>query len=156
MGRKALSDAEKKSRGTYRADRSEEARLGRAVGKVLAFPIMSEIPSSGIAFPDRSRGDLVYKEFCSDLMRAGLLTKISQKWIEQFALSEHTIAAYIAQGKLVPVRIMEMRRSALLELKMLNVDQEIVSRQMKSNRFATNGFPTRLGSPEEHKAIRSV
>lgn len=155
MGRNALSDEEKKRRGTFRPDKSEEARKAEAVGNVLAFPVLTTIPPCSFPFEKDSKGDQAYKKWATDLFNAGLLTEISKAQVEQYALTEHNIASYFASGKPVPARQLDLRRAALVKLEMLNVDTNLVESKTQSGVFKTNGFAGRLRRLADHKAKRS-
>lgn len=155
MGRMPLSDAEKKARGTFKPGESENSRATAAVSNVLAFPVFSQIPPCSLPFREHSKGLRVYTEWCQDLVDAGLLTKVSLKWVEQLAIAEEKIDACIRLSKNVPDRAMEHRATALRHLERLNVDKSLVEGQAKTGAFRKNGFPSRLRLPAAHRARRT-
>lgn len=155
MGRQALTDDEKKRRGTYRDGQSDTARRVAAVSNVLAFPVEPKVPKCRLPLPDGSAGLAVYDDWCQRLFNAGLLTKVSIGFIENLALVEDKIDRALRSDKSVASRDMIVRQSVLSKLELLNADQSIVSGQTKTGVFGKNGFPARLRLPASHRARRS-
>lgn len=155
MGRNALSDEEKKRRGTFREGQSDSARRTAAVSNVLAFPVEPSIPKCRLPLPADSIGHSVYNDWCQRLFSAGLLTKVSLAIVENLVLVEDKIDRALRAGKPVASRDMIVRQSVITKLELLNVDQNLVAGQTKKGVFGKNGFPTRLRVPASHRARRS-
>ena len=155
MGRHALSDEEKKRRGTFREEQSDTARKTAAVSNVLAFPVITDIPRCEFPLPENGAGMRTFNSWCRDLIDAGLLTKISVGYITNLALADHKIESCLTTGKNIPDRLSIVRQSALSKLELLNVDKNIVTGQTKKGVFGKNGFPARLRVPAAHRARRS-
>lgn len=155
MGRYALSDEEKKRRGTFREEASDAARKTAAVSNVLAFPVEPSIPKCRLPLPEDSVGIGVYNDWCQRLFNAGLLTKVSLAFIENLVLIEDKIDRALRAGKPVASRDMIVRQSVISKLELLNVDQNLVAGQTKTGVFGKNGFPSRLRLPSAHRARRS-
>jgi len=147
---KRISDAEHKARGTFKPGKSDEARAAGQVAKILAFPVMREIPPCG--FPVNDHGQRTFDHWTRRLLDAGLLTETSISQIENLALQDHVISARMAEGKEPPNRAIEVRRQILHWLEQMNVSESVVSGQKKKSAFASNGFPSRLRTPAEHRA----
>lgn len=155
MGRHPLSDEEKKRRGTFREEQSDNSRRVSAVGNVLAFPTLTNVPPCSFPLPENGKGMHTYNSWCRDLIEAGLLTKVSLAFIEQLAIADHTIEQAILSGKTPPGRATNDRGTALRRLELLNVDQNLVAGQTKKGVFGKNGFPARLRLSAQHRARRS-
>lgn len=155
MGIHALSDAEKKRRGTFKPEKSEEARARKAVDNVMAFPVLDEVPRCRWPLKPNGLGLQSYTSWCRRLINAGLLTDVSLGYVEQFAIAEDKIEKRLDGGLDVPDKAMEVRRSALMKLEALNVDTSLVPNQAQKGAFGKNGFAGRLRDPADHRARRS-
>lgn len=153
MGRTPMTDEEKVKRGTLDKRYSDEARGKATMNKVLAFPVLREIPDP--TFPLREKGEKVFKFWCHKLLDAGLLTQITAGDVETFALNEDKIQGRIDVGKELSDRTLEVRRICLQKLEALNVDTTIHAGAKNKSAFAKNGFPNRLLASAEHTAKRT-
>lgn len=154
MGRDALPDAEKIRRGTFCENRSDNTRRTTAVGNVLTFPTITQIPKCKFPLPEDGLGIQTYNRWCQNLIDAGLLTEVSLGFVESLAIADHTIDISIRQGKAPPGRATNDRNRALAKLELLNVDKGIVKGQTKKGAFGKNGFPARLRLFAAHRAHR--
>lgn len=142
-GRPAMSDAEKAAKGVYAPKGfTEEARTARKLAKVHAFPVFREIPEPTFPLGDVARN--TYDTWCRRLFDTGHLTVMAQEWVMSLSIADQISADLMRAGKAVPVAVVHQRNKALAELKYLDADQSLVPQQPKNNRFARNGFPSRL------------
>ncbi|MCW5697359.1 MAG: hypothetical protein KIS96_11595 [Bauldia sp.] len=141
--RHSRSDEQKRQRNGGRIDGrfTEEARAMREVDKVVAFPKLREVPEPTV--PLGTNGRKTFDFWTRRLLEVGLLTAVSIGYVENLALADDKIHERRAAGKEVPDKTLELRRSMLLKLEALNVDQNLVPNPEKTNKFARNGFPGR-------------
>jgi hypothetical protein len=142
MSRRALTDEEKKARGTFEERDSEVNRTKRHLATVHAFPTFREIPEPTV--PLGEAGRRAYDKWARILFDAGHLTEISQGFIQIVGQYEDASAYYHERGKPLPTQWVQIHKAALGELKYLNADKSLAPKQEKSNPFARNGFARRL------------
>jgi hypothetical protein len=148
-----LTDAEKIARGTLDERTSETARAKREIGKILAFPVLKEIPAP--TFPLNEVGTKTYQFWANRLLDTGLLTQVSLGHIENLAMTEDIIASNLKSGERPAVNLLEARRKSLQWLETLNVDTTVFAGEAQKGAFSSHGFPGRLRAPSEHLARRS-
>lgn len=150
MGRNRLSDNEKRLRGTFQANTSADAYGRKEVAKVLQFPVLREIPLP--SFPLGGKGTETYNFWARKLLDSGLLTRLTLDKVEGLAMADDKLAARLKAGREISDATLNARLQYLKYLEGLNVDTSVVAGQTKKSAFATNGFPSRLRSPAEHRA----
>lgn len=155
MGRYASSDAEKLAKGTFDKRYSQEERNRQTVNKVLAFPVLKEIPKPGFPLSEE-KGLGTFKYWAEKLLDAGLLTHITVGYIENLALLDDKLHKAAASPKGVSTKDLDQRRHMLAKLEALDVDTTLFAAAKNKSSFAQNGFPSRLRSPAEHQARRTA
>jgi hypothetical protein len=136
-----MSDKDKIARGTFRPDKSENARALAGLAKIHAFPTFREIPPSTV--PLGAVGQAEYDTMSRVLFDAGRLTLFTHRSIEALALAKDTVAMLHAVGKPVSGRLLEQMNRALGDLRLVDVDQSLVPHKPAVNRFANSGFAAR-------------
>ena len=141
MGRKAISDADKIARGTFRRSEGEDAKALAGLAKIHVFPTFREIPQPTL--PLGIVGQAEYDTLSRVLFDAGRLTLLTQRSIEALAISKDTIAALHTAGKPVPARILEQMNRALGDLRLADVDASLTPHNPAENKVRWNGFAAR-------------
>jgi len=142
VGVHGISDDEKRARGTFKAGFDSETRKNKKAEKILAFPTLHEVPPP--TFPLGEKGQKTYDTWARRLLEAECLNEVTKGFLENLALTEDKIHARIKEGKEIPDKTMEIRRSMLLKLESLNVDTSRIPKKA-DNKFTHNGFPARIG-----------
>lgn len=143
-GRRGLSDEEKRQRGTFRADHSEEARAAKAAEKVVTGPWLTKIPEPEM--PLNSAGRAKYDELTKLLFEQNKLTKVTCMECELVALHWQNIQDRIAKGKAPSSDALKQVASITARLRIAENAPAIANPNEKS-RFAGSGFANRRTSP---------
>lgn len=148
MARPALSDEEKRRRGTLDPRWTEAARAERRGEKVVALfgETVSVIPAppAGLA-PEAARE---YQAWCAALQRSGRLTSL---WVEKIlvmAIAKHSNLTRLADCKLPRASDVSVVRSTLSELNGINADTPLTEKGDEGRKFARFGFASRVRPPE--------
>lgn len=141
-GHNGLSDEEKRRRGTFRADRSEEARGDAAAANVVTGPWLTSIPEPEL--PLNEHGRRKYKELTEVLFSANKLTAITRMAAEQVAVLFQEQHSRLSAGKSVPASLSDKLQRALSTLKIAEDARPIDNPEGRKNKFARCGFSSRL------------
>lgn len=153
MAGRALTDAEKIARGTLDDRTSSASRAKREIAKILAFPVLKEIPEP--TFPLEEKGRATFDFWSNRLLNSGLLTQVSLGYIENLAMTDDIIADHLSKKERPAVNLLEARRKSLQWLETLNVDSTVYAGEAKKGAFATHGFARRLRTPADHMVART-
>lgn len=144
MGRPALTDAEKKAKGTFDPRYSAEARAEAATSKVVAFPTLEEIPACRFALKPKGHGEEVYTEVMRRLHEQKRLTMMVHIEVELLAATLDDIHAKMAAGQRVPASAFTSALARLDKLQRMDVDRAFHgSSTDRPNKFSRNGFAQR-------------
>jgi hypothetical protein len=135
-----LSDQEKKARGTFRADMSEEVYAARAAEKIITGPWLKEIPEP--ILPLGEVGRKKYDEFTRQLFDQNKLTQVTQVQAEVAAAQFDKIFAIRSAGKQPSASDVTQLQRALDSLKIAE-DAPKIANPGKQNKFAGAGFANR-------------
>jgi hypothetical protein len=141
-GHNKIGDDEKRRRGTFRADRSEEARAQAAAAKVVTGPWLTSIPEPEL--PLNEVGRKKYDELTKVLFDANKLTAVTRMAAEQVAVLFQEQHARLSAGKSVPASLSDKLQRALSTLKIAEDAKPIENPEGKKNKFARCGFSSRL------------
>lgn len=141
-GHNRLSDSEKKRRGTFRADQSEEVMTEAAAAKVVSGPWLSSIPDPEL--PLGETGKKKYDELTKALFDQNKLTAITRLLAEQAAMLFEQQYLRLSAGKPIPASLSDKLQRALSQLKIAEDAKPIANPEGKRNRFAGSGFSSRL------------
>lgn len=139
-GHNRISDAEKKAKGTFRVDRTEEAYAEKAGAKVLAFPTLRQIPDPQL--PLNEIGLAKYQELARLLFDAQKLTAITRDAAEAAAVQWQGMHKSLSEGKDIPAhRYLAFERA----MKIINVANNApqIGGVPQRSRFAQCGFAHR-------------
>ncbi len=142
-GQNKLSDEEKKRRGTFRADRSEETYAAQAGAKVVQGPWLSEIPEPD--FPLRPEGRAKYNEWTKELFEQNKLTLITVTQASALALLHQQIVKRSSEGKDIAASVFAKFQSGMRDLN--SAQNAKVTAGPTRSRFADSGFSNRRLSP---------
>lgn len=141
-GSNRLSDEEKRRRGTFRADRSDESYAEAAAAKVVSGPWLTSIPEPEL--PLNEHGRRKYGELTKVLFEANKLTAVTRMFSEQAAVLFQEQHARLSAGKPVPASLSDKIQRALSMLKIAEDAKPIETPEGRKNKFARCGFASRL------------
>lgn len=144
MGRHSLSDAEKKRRGTFRADQSEEAYAAKRGEKVVQGPWLTVIPEPEM--PLNPAGRAKYDEITNLLFAQNKLTKVTCMDCEVLALHWQNVQARVAAGK-APSADSLKQISAITQRLRIAEDAPAIANPNEKSRFEGSGFANRRSTP---------
>lgn len=143
-GHNKLSDAEKKRRGTFRADSSEAVYAERQAAKVVVGPWLSEIPEPEYTL--NAVGRKKYDELTGELFKQSKLTAVSVTRASLLALLHQKFDHLAANGKYPSAHDVAKFQSALRDLDIAQHAQVTAPGGAK-NKFANCGFSNSRASP---------
>lgn len=138
-----LSDEEKKARGTFRADQSEEVYGAKRAATIITGPWLSSIPEPD--FPLTDIGRAKYDEWTQELFDQKKLTKIAVTRASALALQFQKIAKRASEGKDVSASDQAKFQSGLRDLDI--AQHAKVTAEPGKSRFADVGFADKKSSP---------
>lgn len=144
MANPRLSDEEKKRRGTFRADQSEEVYRARAAQKVVTGSTLSAVPDPEMPLNEIGLGK--YRELTELLLSQGKLTKITCMDCEMIALHWQNVRARVATGKSASSDSLKQITAITQRLRIAEDAPEIESPDKKS-RFTGCGFAYQRSTP---------
>lgn len=142
-GSNRLSDEERKARGTYRADQSDELYDQRAAAKILQGPWLSAIPEPD--FPLTPIGRKKFDEITQALFEQGKLTQIAVGKATSAGVLWQKIATAIGKGRSPATADLKFYDKIVDELQIARDAKVIAS--PKRSRFADAGFSNSRTSP---------
>lgn len=145
MGRPALTDAEKKAKGTFDPRYSAEARAAAATSKVVAFPTLDQIPECRFPLKEGGHGQKAYTEIVRRLHEQQRLTMMAHLEVELLALGLDDIHSKLAAGQRVPSTAITTILGRLDKLQRMDVDRAFPGSEGggRQNKFSRNGFASR-------------
>lgn len=148
MARPALSDEEKKRRGTLDPRWTEDARSARRGEKVVVLfgDNVSVIPAAPVGLNQEAARE--YQAWCTALLKAGRLTSL---WVEKIlimAIAKHSNISRLAAGKLPRSEDVRAVKSVLSELGGINADTPLTEPGQEGRKFSRFGFAGRIRPPE--------
>lgn len=144
MGRPALTDAEKREKGTFDPRYSAEARAAAAAEKVVSFPELVEIPSCRFRLTPGGHGEKVYTELMRRLHEQRRLTMMMHLKVEAIAAGIEDIHRKVDEGLRVPATAYTTLLQAVEKIERMNVDRAFPGSSAEStNKFSRNGFAQR-------------
>lgn len=135
-GHNSLTDEEKKARGTFRADRSEAARLADAAKTVITGPWLLDVPKPTL--PLNEVGRAKYDEYTKLLLDGGKLTRVVCDDIERYAVMHQQMDARLKAGKTVSMDLLKQMNSIAVRLRIADNAPTIASPGAR-NKFASIG-----------------
>lgn len=141
MPRPQLSDATKKARGTFRADKSEEVYAAKRAEKVVVGPWLSSIPEPDMPLDENGRAK--YDELTKILFEQNKLTKVTCMDCELVALHWQGIKARIAAGKAPSSDSLKQIASITQRLRIAE-DAPAIANPTQRNKFASIGTANRV------------
>lgn len=142
-GHNRLSDEEKKARGTFRPDQSDENYDDRAGAKIIAGPWLSEIPEPD--YPLNDTGRAKYDQWTKELFEQGKLTSVTVTQASALALLHQKIHRRAVEGKDVSAHDHAKFQSGLRDL---NIAQHAkITAAPGKNRWADIGFAGKKSTP---------
>lgn len=143
-GHNRLSDDEKRARGTFRPDQSDDVYDARqASATILAGPWLTSIPEPD--FPLNDVGRSKYDEWTNELFTQRKLTKIAVTRASALALLYQKIAKRAGEGKDVSASDHAKFQSGLRELDIATHAK--VTAQPGKSRFEGVGFANKRTTP---------
>lgn len=136
-GNNRLSDAEKKAKGTFRADQSEAVYAARAGANVITGVFLSRIPEPTIPLNDD--GLAKYDEYTKLLFDQNKLTVVTCGDCERYAVMHQQMCARLSAGKNVPMDLIKRMDAISIRLRIAENAPTIASPGAK-NRFEGAGF----------------
>ena len=136
-----LTDEEKKRRGTFRPDMSEEVYKARAAEKIVTGPWLKQIPEPECPLGEVGRRK--YDEFTRQLFDQNKLTSVTQMYAEIASGLFEKIHSLKAAGKHPTGSDVTQLQRALDALKIAE-DAPKIANPGKQNKFASCGFSSRL------------
>lgn len=145
MGRPALTDEEKKAKGTFDPRYSAEARSERAGSVVVAFPTLQDVPPCRFPLTPGGAGQATYDQLIRTLHEQKRLTVLLHMEVEMLAAGLDNIHARMAQGKNVPASAFTNILARIDKLQRADHDRAYQGSQTEPqrNKFARNGFAAR-------------
>lgn len=139
-GGKKKSDEQKKREGTFRPDRSEEARIERQAAKIIGGPWLSDIPKPELQLNET--GKKKYEELAKMLLDQNKLTMISRMTAETAAMMFQKIQGLTESGKMPTASDITQYQRALSALGLAENAKPIASVN-QLNKYEHAGFSTR-------------
>ena len=136
-GHNRLTDEEKRRRGTFQKQFSDEVYDARAAEKVIIGPWLSEIPQPEL--PLGEFGRKTYDDLTKMLFEQNKLTQVTCMLVEQVAALRQKQMNMMAAGKDPPVSLSNKISGLLANLRIAENAPTIASPGQK-NRFAGSGF----------------
>jgi len=143
-GNRRLTDEEKKAKGTFRADQSDEVYRARAAEKVVIGPWLTAIPESTV--PLSAVGKAKYDELTKLLFDSNKLTKVTCGDCERMAVMHQQMHETLTAGKRVPMDLIKRMDSISVRLRIAE-DAPSIANPNEKNRFSESGFSNRRLSP---------
>lgn len=143
-GHNRISDEEKRRRGTFHADRSEEVYAKRAAEKVVVGPWLTSIPEPTIPLEEVGRAE--YNRLTKLLFENNKLTQVTCSYCELVAVMQQQMVARLAAGKTVSMDLIKRKDSILARLRVAE-DAPAIANPNQKNRFAGSGFSNNRASP---------
>lgn len=144
MGRHALSDAEKRARGTFREDQSEAAYAAKRAEKVVVGPWLTSIPDPEMPLNDV--GKAKYMELAKLLFDQNKLTKVTCMDCEIVALHWQNVQARMAAGKAPSSDSLKQIASITQRLRIAE-DAPAIANPNQKSRFEGSGFANNRSTP---------
>lgn len=144
MGRQALSDEEKKKRGTFREDQSEATYAAKRAEKVVIGPWLTSIPDPEM--PLNEIGKAKYVQVTKLLFDQNKLTKVTCMDCEVLSLHWQNVQARVAAGK-APSADSLKQISAITQRLRIAEDAPAIANPNQKSRFEGSGFANRRSSP---------
>lgn len=142
-GQNRLTDEEKKARGTFRADRSDDVYDQRAAAKVLQGPWLSAIPEPTLPLSGAARGK--YDEWTKLLFDQGRLTQVAVSEAQVGAIAWGKVATALEKGKSPATADLNLIKNVEKDLR-IAADAPVLASPTRS-RFADSGFANSRTSP---------
>lgn len=143
-GRIRIGDAEKRARGTFRKDQSDDVLQLRAAQKVVTGPWLTVIPKPSI--PLNEVGQAKYDELTKILFAGNKLTTVTCGDCERMAVMHQQMHARLEAGKPVSMDLIKRMDSISVRLRIAE-DAPAIADPNEKNRFAGSGFANRRSSP---------
>lgn len=143
-GNGRLTDAEKRAKGTYRSDRSDEVYAAKAAEKVITGPWLTSIPEPTL--PLNEVGRAKYNDITKILFQGNKLTAVTCMDCEVLALHWQSVEAKIAAGKAPSTDSLKQIASITARLRIAE-DAPAIANPNQKNRFAGSGFSNSRTSP---------
>lgn len=143
-GHNRISDEEKKRRGTFHADRSEEVYAKRAGEKVVIGIFLTRVPEPTI--PLNEVGRAKYLEIATLLLNGNKLTSVTCGDCERMAVMQQQMHDRLAAGKSVSMDMIKRMDSISVRLRIAE-DAPAIANPNQKNRFAGSGFSNNRASP---------
>lgn len=137
MGRKRLTDEEKKKRGTFRADKSEKAYADKDVSNVVKGLFLPRIPEPELNLDEV--GKKKYLEVAQMLLDQGNLTMITQMKAELAGLQWQKFYAKAKAGEPVTASD-ENQMQRLLDALGIAEKAPVMAGTEQPNKFRACGF----------------
>lgn len=143
-GNGRLTDAEKRAKGTYRSDRSDEVYAARAAEKVITGPWLTSIPEPTI--PLNAVGKAKYDEITALLFAGNKLTKVTCGDCERYSVMHQQMHERLTAGKAVSMDLIKRMDAISVRLRIAE-DAPAIANPNQKNRFAGSGFSNSRTSP---------
>ncbi|WP_293862458.1 hypothetical protein [uncultured Alsobacter sp.] len=144
MGRPALTDAEKKAKGTFDPRYSADARAERATEKVVTLPVLDHIPKCRLPLAPGGIGQETYDSLIRTLHEQKRLTVMSHLEVEALAAGYEVLHRKMSAGGNVPASAIQGILSRIDKLQRMDVDRPFAgSSTDRPNKFSRNGFAQR-------------
>lgn len=144
MGRYALSDEEKRKRGTFRADQSEAAYAAKRAETVVVGPWLKSIPEPTIPLDAVGRAE--YDRLTKLLFNGNKLTEVTCGDCERMAVMKQQMASRLAAGKSVSMDLIKRMDAISVRLRIAE-DAPAIANPNQKSRFEGSGFANRRSSP---------
>lgn len=136
-GSNRLSDAEKKARGTFRPDHSDEVYNAQQAAKILQGPWLNEVPEPD--YPLNEFGRAAYDGWTRLMLEQGKLTKVAASLAGLAAVLKQKIKGRLETGKSVSTD--DIKTLARLEADMgVAENAPVIGNKPERSRFADAGF----------------
>lgn len=136
-GGNKLSDEEKRRRGTFRPDQSEETYAARAGAKVITGVFLPKVPEPSIPLSDVGRAK--YDELTKLLFEQNKLTVVTCGDCERMAVMHQQMHERLQAGKSVSMDLIKRMDSISMRLRIAENAPTIADPTAK-NKFANSGF----------------
>lgn len=143
-GHNRLSDAEKKARGTFRPDCSDEVYAAKAASKVVTGPWLSAIPEPSI--PLNAVGRAKYDQIAKLLFEGNKLTQVTVGDCERMAVMHQQMHDRLNAGKSVSMDLIKRMDAISVRLRIAE-DAPAIANPNQKSRFAGVGFSNSRTSP---------